>query len=130
MEGTRLAVRELRWIDAFDAAILITETEAAPLREFVASRKLHIVGNGVTLPPLLDPPAAARPTVGFVGLWITFPTPTRSRGLFASAGRSFAPLIGGRFFASSDARRFEAFADWVVFPEFRSSAAWTIWPRN
>jgi len=67
-EGARLAVRELRWIDAFDAAILITENEAATLREFVASRKLQIVGNGAALPPLQPTQAALRPTVGFVGV--------------------------------------------------------------
>lgn len=68
LEGERLAVCELRWIDAFDAAILITETEAAPLREFVATRKLHIIGNGVALPILPGVKAAIRPTVGFVGV--------------------------------------------------------------
>jgi sugar transferase (PEP-CTERM/EpsH1 system associated) len=68
MEGARLAVCELRWIDAFDAAILITEAEAAPLREFVATRKLHIIGNGVALPTLPNAKATIRPTVGFVGV--------------------------------------------------------------
>ncbi|MDO8630328.1 MAG: TIGR03087 family PEP-CTERM/XrtA system glycosyltransferase [Phycisphaerales bacterium] len=68
LEGERLAVCELRWIDVFDAAILITETEAAPLREFVATRKLHIIGNGVTLPTLTSAKATIRPTVGFVGV--------------------------------------------------------------
>ena len=72
-EGERLGVRELRWMDAFDASILITEMEASPLRELVASRKLHVVGNGVALPERRNRTAMARPTVGFVGVMDYFP---------------------------------------------------------
>ncbi len=51
MESRRLAAAELRWIDGFDAAVLATESESSPLRSVVSERKLHVVGNGVVLPP-------------------------------------------------------------------------------
>ena len=79
MEGRRLADRERAWIDAFDAAMFITESEAGPLKramsahsdpwalaradmetaktnrvlkERTLSERIHIVGNGVDLPDL------------------------------------------------------------------------------
>lgn len=72
-ESARLASAERRWIDGFDAALLATEIEAAPLRGLVKDRKLHVVGNGVELPslaltnPIEDIPDPAM-TVGFVGV--------------------------------------------------------------
>jgi len=52
VEGRRLAARERTWLDAFDATILITEAEAALLEPSAPRGKLHIVGNGVSLPDL------------------------------------------------------------------------------
>ncbi|MFQ5495263.1 MAG: TIGR03087 family PEP-CTERM/XrtA system glycosyltransferase [Phycisphaerae bacterium] len=72
-EGRRLAERERSWINAFDATMIITEMEAEPLQGKVDARKLHVVGNGVTLPPSpttrrrTPQTAHAPPTVGFVG---------------------------------------------------------------
>ncbi|UCE61104.1 MAG: glycosyltransferase, partial [Phycisphaerales bacterium] len=77
-EGNRLALKEQAWLDAFDATILITKAEAEALGEVQAeakaSGKLHIVGNGVTLP---DPfttinrgwveEDSDQPVIGFVG---------------------------------------------------------------
>jgi len=51
-EGRRLAPKERAWIDAFDATLLITEAEAATLDGAAKPGKLHIVGNGVSLPEL------------------------------------------------------------------------------
>lgn len=88
-EGRRLAPKERAWIDAFDATLLITEAEAAALDGAAKPGKLHIVGNGVSLPELGDPQGGAAglsapqqsvsgakgadefsrpPTVGFVGV--------------------------------------------------------------
>ena len=78
-EGERLAVREREWVDVFDATLLITEAEAAPIREDVASRKLHVVSNGVALPEpeenqdeVSGPDAEGQrdkpPVMGFVGV--------------------------------------------------------------
>lgn len=53
-ESARLAAAELRWIDGFDAAILATQAEAAPLQTLVAPRKIHVIGNGVDVPKLND----------------------------------------------------------------------------
>lgn len=53
-EGNRLAVRERSWIDAFDATLLITEAEAAPLRRVADPRRIHVIGNGVLLPDPAD----------------------------------------------------------------------------
>jgi len=86
IEGQRLARCERSWIEAFDASILITAAEAAPLRNLAASSRLHVVGNGVLLPALQPadrdascgapeleplsgmPDGALLPTVGFVGM--------------------------------------------------------------
>jgi|CXWL01.1.fsa_nt_gi glycosyltransferase involved in cell wall biosynthesis len=95
MESSRLTAAELRWVDGFDAAVLATESETVPLRGIVRDRKLHVIGNGVELPPshsvvptglkrthrdsslgdstLTAAPLSARerscaPTVGFVGV--------------------------------------------------------------
>jgi sugar transferase (PEP-CTERM/EpsH1 system associated) len=69
MEGTRLAAREREWLDVFDATVLITEAEAAALRNTSSQHKLHIVGNGVVLPDVTTGcQNAANPTVGFVGV--------------------------------------------------------------
>lgn len=66
-EAERLAKLERRWIDAFDATLLITDAEAAGLNGMRAN--VHIVGNGVHLPALpARPGAPAPPTVGFVGV--------------------------------------------------------------
>jgi sugar transferase (PEP-CTERM/EpsH1 system associated) len=67
-EGNRMAIREKAWVGAFDATILITELEAAPLRTVAGSGKIHVVGNGVSLPELTAPVAGGPPTVGFVGV--------------------------------------------------------------
>ena len=74
LEGRRLAVRERAWIEAFDAAILVTAAEVEALDGPVTPGKLHVVGNGVSLPRLNraesetadddSPPAI----VGFVGV--------------------------------------------------------------
>jgi sugar transferase (PEP-CTERM/EpsH1 system associated) len=50
IEGHRLALKERQWLELFDATIVITEAEAAPLRQCAPPGKLHIVGNGVPLP--------------------------------------------------------------------------------
>lgn len=76
LEGRRLAAAELRWIDRFDAAILATEAEAAPLRSLVSSRKIHVIGNGVDLPEMEPTPpkvANLNPVIGFVGVMDYFP---------------------------------------------------------
>ena len=52
MEGCRLAAREKSWIGVFDATLLITPAEANALRAPIPSGRIHIVGNGVTLPDL------------------------------------------------------------------------------
>jgi len=82
LEGRRLAHRELEWLDRFDAAVVITDAEAADLADSPLRHKLHIVGNGVELPTIRSPKAysaeaaasAAKagseirnPMVGFVG---------------------------------------------------------------
>jgi len=74
-EGNRLAMKEQAWLEEFDATILITKAESAALadaEEAVGRGKLHIVGNGVTLPDLFgrtqgDELAAGRQVVGFIG---------------------------------------------------------------
>ncbi|MFQ5461305.1 MAG: TIGR03087 family PEP-CTERM/XrtA system glycosyltransferase [Phycisphaerae bacterium] len=68
-EGRRLARREVAWIDAFDATLLITPAEAGHLPPGADSSKIHVVGNGVHLPPLRrDRGHRPGPTVGFVGM--------------------------------------------------------------
>ncbi len=49
VEGRRLGAQERAWIRTFDAGILITEAEAAPIREFAPVGRLHIVANGVDI---------------------------------------------------------------------------------
>lgn len=68
-EGTRLAAREQDWLDAFDAALLITGAEAAALGDVASMQEVHVVGNGVILPNVpAGPRDATDPTVGFVGV--------------------------------------------------------------
>ena len=59
-EGSRLATRELEWIDRFDATILITQAEVEALSAPPAPGKVHVITNGVTIPP-------ASTTLDFVG---------------------------------------------------------------
>jgi len=54
LEGRRLARREVEWIEQFDASILITEAEATSLERMASQGRLHIVGNGVDIPPVPD----------------------------------------------------------------------------
>ncbi len=70
IEGRRLAEREKAWIEAFDAAILITQAEANLLETSSLQSKVRIVGNGVVVPDLNDALASATgpPAVGFVGV--------------------------------------------------------------
>lgn len=85
-EGHRLAAAELRWIDRFNAAILATDAEAATLRTLVAPEKLHVIGNGVTLPhrnsmggstpgqaSYKERRISLNPVIGFVGVMDYFP---------------------------------------------------------
>ncbi len=51
-EGRRLAVAERTYLDEFDATLVITQAEAKPLSSVERRGKLHIVGNGVSLPDL------------------------------------------------------------------------------
>lgn len=67
-EGTRLARLEQEWAAQFDATLLISTAEAAPLVQHVGSTRVHIVGNGVTLRPALRPSGNQHPTIGFVGM--------------------------------------------------------------
>lgn len=71
IEGRRLELKERTWGNTFDATLVVTEAEAASLQGLVTPEKLHIVGNGVSLPDLGEPSDApgddAAPTVGFVG---------------------------------------------------------------
>ncbi len=67
-EGRRLAEQERDWAEAFDATLLITETEAKPIRRYVNPGRVHVVGNGVSLPVDTDGHRAHPPTVGFVGV--------------------------------------------------------------
>ncbi|MCP4590460.1 MAG: TIGR03087 family PEP-CTERM/XrtA system glycosyltransferase [bacterium] len=66
LEARRLARRELEWIEAFDHAALITETEKADLTPD-AARKTTVVGNGVLMPGESDTAVPASRIVGFVG---------------------------------------------------------------
>ena len=73
LEGRRLAHRELEWLDRFDAAVVITDAEAADLADSPLRHKLHIVGNGVDV-PIADCGSSGpgqseirNPIVGFVG---------------------------------------------------------------
>jgi len=74
-EGRRLAKREHRWIDAFDASILISRAERDALDGGVDAGKVHVVTNGVGLTSFARTPqgpsgarAPARPVVGFIGV--------------------------------------------------------------
>ncbi len=71
-EGERLADRERQWIDAFDATVLITQSEAE-LLDTAQPDKLHIIGNGVEIPERFSPVPGLHPTVGFVGVMDYFP---------------------------------------------------------
>ncbi len=80
LEGKRLAVQERAWINAFDAAILISDAEATALGGRIDDRRLHFVTNGVDLSRVNNRPVSAgtsetaRPsTVGFVGVMDYFP---------------------------------------------------------
>lgn len=53
-EGQRLAARERHWLGAFDAVTVVTEPEAAPLRDHPAAERLFVVGNGVDVEPPRD----------------------------------------------------------------------------
>lgn len=53
-EGQRLAALEQSWVDVFDASLLITEAETRPICDAAPSGKLHVVGNGVMLPDLVE----------------------------------------------------------------------------
>ncbi|MBU0716891.1 MAG: sugar transferase, partial [Planctomycetes bacterium] len=93
-EGHRLADVERTWIDAFNAAILITKAEVEALDSRAPREKIHVVGNGVDLPDLADPSRdylssegsqaegssddlgprpAGNPIVGFVGALDYYP---------------------------------------------------------
>ncbi len=56
LEGKRLASRECRWLEEFEATVLITEAEAEDLRSANENEKVHVVGNGVVVPE--DPGAS------------------------------------------------------------------------
>jgi sugar transferase (PEP-CTERM/EpsH1 system associated) len=70
LEASRLSRRERAWLDAFDAAIVISDAEAAGLDGIPRPEKLHVITNGVDLP--VHPrnhcgvPNEA-PVIGFVG---------------------------------------------------------------
>jgi len=69
LEGRRLASREHEWTRQFDATIVITRQEAAELGRFAFDPRVHVVGNGVHLPPLQsDSRPVQSLTVGFVGV--------------------------------------------------------------
>ncbi len=65
VEGRRLARREVDWIRAYDASVIITEAEAAAMPDLTLRQRLTVIGNGVTLRPQRPPPTA--PRVGFCG---------------------------------------------------------------
>ncbi len=60
IEGRRLRRRERAWVAGFDAALVITESEAQMLRPHVPQRKLFVVSNGVELPDIPTLPASPR----------------------------------------------------------------------
>jgi sugar transferase (PEP-CTERM/EpsH1 system associated) len=74
-EGRRLRRRELEWLRRFDATTLVTPAEAEVVAGHAPPGRLHVVGNGVTLPPpgiiartaAGEGQPAADPIVGFVG---------------------------------------------------------------
>jgi len=78
LEGQRLAAAERRWTSRFDAVTLVTEAEAAPFRAALdrvgsVRSKVHVIGNGVALPPPSSPPLPREgpregSTIGFVGV--------------------------------------------------------------
>ncbi len=68
MEGRRLAQRERAWLVTFDATLVITEAEAAPLKKAGSTTRLHVLGNGVNVPDMRQPVPSPVPTVGFVGV--------------------------------------------------------------
>jgi glycosyltransferase involved in cell wall biosynthesis len=54
-EGARLAARELEWIERFDATLLITQAEVEALSAPAAPGKVHVITNGVEIPPARSP---------------------------------------------------------------------------
>jgi glycosyltransferase involved in cell wall biosynthesis len=52
-EGRRLARREREWIDAFDAAVIISDDEAGSLDDAAQRDRLHVISNGVDVDRLL-----------------------------------------------------------------------------
>ncbi|MEK6797556.1 MAG: TIGR03087 family PEP-CTERM/XrtA system glycosyltransferase [Planctomycetota bacterium] len=76
LEGRRLARMERACLNEFDAAIVITDSEAATLAPFAPPGRLHVVGNGVHLPDdrLLERDKHRfPPIVGFVGVMDYWP---------------------------------------------------------
>lgn len=82
-ESRRLARLEEIWGYAFDAVTVISEAEAALIRDRLPPGRLHVVTNGVDLPgapldrppsatenapPVLSPRHRGRRTIGFVGV--------------------------------------------------------------
>ncbi len=145
VEGERLSVRELRWIDAFDATILITEAEALPLRPLVASRKLHIVGNGVVLPelgPASKLPLPARERVGVrVGNARITPhmaSPLEGRGVLArnpktlpSEGRPTVGFVGVmNYYPNVDAVSWFAGECWPMIRSVHPTAEFRVVGRS
>jgi sugar transferase (PEP-CTERM/EpsH1 system associated) len=65
-EGQRLATLEARWLQHFDASVLITDHEAKPLQG--NDGNVIVVGNGVNVVPEHRlAPLPSTPAVGFVG---------------------------------------------------------------
>ncbi len=70
LEGRRLALRERAWSRLFDATLLVSEAEARGVRHEAGNQRVHVVGNGVSLPYIDRHRTAGRSaglTVGFVG---------------------------------------------------------------
>lgn len=65
-EARHLGRLERLVIGRFDAAVLISAEEAADLSATHRAR-IHVVGNGVDIPPAGSCPRVDQPTVGFVG---------------------------------------------------------------
>ncbi|MEK6675083.1 MAG: TIGR03087 family PEP-CTERM/XrtA system glycosyltransferase [Planctomycetota bacterium] len=76
LEGRRLAMREHAWCESYDATLVVTKQEALLLDETFSNStptptgRIHVVGNGVSLPEIKRDAEFKRsgvPTVGFVG---------------------------------------------------------------
>jgi polysaccharide biosynthesis protein PslH len=69
-EGRRLGRRELEWIDAFDATVLVSERERELLRP-AASDRVHVLtieaGSESATTAAAGPALPEEPTVGFLG---------------------------------------------------------------